>query len=63
MNLYPEEVICSACGGEGVARPPHAEQAWLGVEFAHRNLAVCRDRLARQRRELEAKQKKMEVNS
>lgn len=53
MNPYTETVTCSVCGGEGVARPLDAAQQWRGAEFAHRDPAACRDRLARQRRGLE----------
>ncbi len=54
MSAESIHVTCGVCGGEGMGTIRTASAEWTAPEsVVHSDPAVCRDELARQRRELE----------
>ena len=64
MNPYTEHVTCDICGGPGVGTPKTATAAWIvGNEIRHTDPETCayylsleRERLERERKEMEARE-------
>ena len=55
MNPYQFKVTCDVCGGEGVGTIRTSAAAWdARSTIAHTDPRVCRDELARRRREIDA---------
>lgn len=66
MKIYTTPVICSICGGEGLATPRTAANEWLGAQLVHSDPAVCRDNLKhkeelRKKEELEKSKFKLSI--
>ena len=60
MNPYQFETNCQVCGEVGACTGDVAAASWYeGNTVSHANPAVCRDNLARKKRELEQKEKEL----
>lgn len=61
MNPYQDRVICSLCGGPGVALAGTGHKVWFGAEFFHKDPRDCKYYLEEKTRELEKREKALEA--
>lgn len=62
MNPYQFEVCCSICGEPGMATYRTAGASWIqGNTICHSDPGVCKDNLARKKREKAWEKQKSEI--